>query len=135
MYYIKTWVETNGNDQQSNFFQKTKVFGSPNNKKWFKFNACEILIIIRKKKMIMNRVRYCVKYSMNKYINNLKKMFIYEITIYVYGMGRAKCWDVANVLNVSIFQNVLPNLIAFTSRAVAKTFFWQTSSGKFPVRP
>ena len=46
--YIKAWVENSGNDQQK-ALQRIKLFDSPNDKKWFKFNACEFLIKIHKK--------------------------------------------------------------------------------------
>ena len=50
-------------------------------------------------------------------------------------MGRPGRRDVANVPNFSTSQNVLPNLIACTSRDVAKPTFWPTPSGKLHVRP
>ena len=43
--------------------------------------------------MMMNGVKHYVKYSVNKYINNLKKkLFICEVAIYIYIK-----WDVRNV--------------------------------------
>ena len=52
-------------------FQKIKLFDLPNNEKWVKFNGCELFIKTHKKViMIMNGVKYYVKYSMNEYINN-----------------------------------------------------------------
>ena len=66
-------------------FQK-KLFDLPNSEKWFKFNAYEFLTKIRKKiTMMINEVKYYIRYLVNDYINNKKKkLFICEITIYIY---------------------------------------------------
>ena len=118
-------------------FQKIKLFDLPNNEKWFKFNAYEFFIKIRKKLSIMiNGVKHYVKYSMNEYINiKTKPGYLRSNDIYIYKMGLVKRRDVANVPNVPTFQKVLPNLTVCTSRDVAKTSFWHTSPAKLPVRP
>ena len=37
---------------------------------------------------MINGVKHYVKYSMNECINNKKKLFICEVTIYIYGVER-----------------------------------------------
>ena len=53
--------------------------------------------------MRMNGVKHYFKYSMNECINNLKKLFICEVTMYIYETGRLGRANVPNVLNVLNF--------------------------------
>ena len=74
-------------------FQKIKLFDLPNNEKWFKFNAYEFFIKIRKKMtLMMNGVKHYVKFSMNECINNLKKNCLFANKRYIHIN-----WDVRNV--------------------------------------
>ena len=61
----------------------------PNNKKWFKFNAYEFFIKIRKKMTIMmNEVKNYVKFSMNECIN--KKIVYLRNNDIMYKIKRLK---------------------------------------------
>ena len=69
-YVINAWVETSGNDQQTNL-PKNKSVLFANNEKWFKSNAYEFFIkICKRMTMMINGVKHYVKNSINECIKN-----------------------------------------------------------------
>ena len=87
--------------------------------------------------MIMNGVKHYFKYSKNEYTNNYKKLFICEVTIYIYEMERQerlkRLERYQRLKRLERYQrSKRPERVerSGTFAQTAKLKFWQTFRGK-----